>query len=228
MNRNIKTLIFDADDTLWDCQSHFDAVEKIMHQKVSRWCSPEEAHKALIATETRNIALTGFGCKAFTLSLLETAISCSNGEIAANDIEELIRHGYSLLHMPATPLPGVRETLEKLSIFQLVVFTKGDIQDQARKLERSGLRHFFSHVEITADKSEEDYRRLCQKLDILPHEAVMVGNSFKSDIAPALAIGMKAIYIPFHVAWQLEHAEEYHHEDLIKLTEFSELMSIIL
>jgi len=83
-------------------------------------------------------------------------------------------------------------------------------------------------VEITADKSEEDYRRLCQKLNILPQEAVMVGNSFKSDIAPALAIGMKAIYIPFHVAWQLEHAEEYHHEDLIKLTEFSELMSIIL
>ena len=227
MNSNIKTVIFDADDTLWDCQSHFDAVEKEMHRKVSQWCSAEEAHQALIATETRNISLTGFGCKAFTLSLLETAISCSHGEIAAKDLDELIHHGYSLLNMSATPLPGVRETLSKLSGYQLVVFTKGDIQDQARKLERSGLRPFFSHVEITADKSEEDYRCLCKKLDVQPQDAIMVGNSFKSDIAPALSIGMNAIYIPFHVAWQLEHAEEYHHADLIKLDEFSELKNYL-
>ena len=226
MNEKFKVIAFDADDTLWDCQSHFDAVEREMHKKVKPWCTAEEAHAALIATETSNISLTGFGCKAFTLSLLETAIKVSHEEITASDLSYLIQCGYSLLQFPVTPLPGVAETLAQLKDYQLVVFTKGDLQDQARKLERSGLAHFFSHVEITADKSEEDYRSLCQHLNIEPQEAVMVGNSFKSDIAPALRIGMKAIYIPFHVAWQLEHAEEYHHANLIKLNEFSKLTEI--
>lgn len=225
---NIKWIIFDADDTLWDCQSHFDNVEHEMHRKVGRWCSPGQAHQALIATETRNISNTGFGCKAFTLSLIETAIEVSGGQIPADDIAYLIRQGYGLLQMPATPLPGVRETLASLSTdYQLAVFTKGDLQDQARKLQRSGLSAFFAHVEITADKTQAYYLRLCNKLGIKAEEAVMVGNSFKSDIEPAISIGMKAVYIPFHIAWQLEYSDEYSHDNLFKIKDFKQIAEVL-
>lgn len=223
----VKVIIFDADDTLWDCQSHFDQVEKVMHNEVSKWCNAEDAHKLLIETETRNVPLTGFGCKAFTLSLIETAIKASHGEIDAERIDHLIKCGYSLLEIPVKPLPGVRDTLEELNGYRRVVFTKGDLRDQANKLKRSGLEPFFEHIEITSDKSKEDYVHLCRKLNVIPEEAIMVGNSFKSDIAPALEAGMKAVYIPFDVVWQLEHSDEYLHPNLIKIKHFKQLAEII-
>ena len=108
------------------------------------------------------------------------------------------------------------------------MFTKGELQDQENKLHRSGLAKYFSHVEITSDKTEVEFQQLCEHLDILPSQLLMVGNSLKSDIVPALAIGASAIYIPFHVTWQLEqHTEEIEHEHLTKIAHFIEIINVL-
>ena len=107
-----------------------------------------------------------------------------------------------------------------------MVFTKGELLDQEHKLERSGLAPYFDHVEITSDKSEKEFLDLCRKLDIQPDELLMVGNSLKSDIAPALAIGAWGVYIPFHVTWQLEHHDHFEHERMVQIDHFSQLLTL--
>ena len=126
-------------------------------------------------------------------------------------------------------MPEVEETLQRLQAYpyQLVVFTKGELQDQENKLKRSGLAKYFSHVEITSDKTEVEFQQLCEHIGIIPEELLMVGNSLKSDIAPALNIGASAIHIPFHVTWQLEHFDDIEHQRLIKISHFNEIISVL-
>ena len=109
----------------------------------------------------------------------------------------------------------------------MVVFTKGELQDQENKLKRSGLLKYFDDVEITSDKGQAEFLALCEHQHIHPSELLMIGNSLKSDIAPALAIGASAIHIPFHVTWQLEHFEDIAHERLIKIAHFNEILTIL-
>jgi putative hydrolase of the HAD superfamily len=136
-----------------------------------------------------------------------------------------------LLHLPATPLPGVEEALRRLHDdrqYTLVCFTKGELQDQENKLRRSGLLQYFDDVEITSDKGQKEFLALCEHQGIHPSELLMVGNSLKSDIAPALAIGAWAVHIPFHVTWQLEVHEDFDHERMKKVEQFSELLNLLL
>ena len=225
---DIRVIAFDADDTLWDCQSHFEAVENHLYSLIAPYCN-EPAHE-LFVTESGNMADLGYGCKAFTISIIETALRVAGDYLSAAQLAELLSHCKQLLHLPATPLPEVEETLQRLQAwpFRLAVFTKGELQDQENKLHRSGLARYFSHVEITSNKTELEFQQLCEHLDILPHQMLMVGNSLKSDIAPALAIGASAIHIPFHVTWQLErHTEDIQHEQLVKISHFSEILNIL-
>jgi putative hydrolase of the HAD superfamily len=226
--QSLRVIAFDADDTLWDCQSHFEAVEKHLYELIAPYC--EEPAKELFQTESGNMADLGYGCKAFTISIIETALRVAGDHLSAAQLSDLLSHSKSLLHLPATPLPEVEETLQRLQAYpyRLVVFTKGELQDQENKLYRSGLAKYFSHVEITSNKTEVEFQQLCEHLDILPSQLLMVGNSMKSDIAPALAIGASAIYIPFHVTWQLEqHTEEIEHENLVKIAHFNEIIHIL-
>lgn len=222
-------LVFDADDTLWDCQGHFEQVMQQLYTLLEPWVSRKEAARELFATESKNMEQLGYGTKAFTLSMLETAMRVSHYEMSANQLYDLQQLCYTLLHLPATPLPEVEDTLEELKQrgYRMVLFTKGELQDQENKLKRSGLAPFFEYVEITSDKKEKEFRSLCKKLSILPDEMIMIGNSLKSDIAPALAIGAKAIYIPFHVTWELEHHEDFTHERMSKVAHFSEILNCI-
>ena len=203
-----RVIAFDADDTLWDCQSHFEAVEKHLYQLIAPYC--EDPAKELYQTESGNMADLGYGCKAFTISIIETALRVGGDHLQADMLADLLNHSKQLLQLPATPLPEVEETLQRLQAYpyRLVLFTKGELQDQENKLRRSKLEKYFSHVEITSDKTEVEFQQLCEHLDILPNELMMVGNSLKSDIAPALTIGAWAVHIPFHVTWQLEHFED--------------------
>ena len=223
----LRVIAIDADDTLWDCQSHFEAVENHLYHLIAPYC--EEPAKELFNTESGNMADLGYGCKAFTISIIETALRVGGDYLSAEQLSDLLSHSKSLLHLPATPLPEVEETLQRLQAYpyQLVVFTKGELQDQENKLKRSGLAKYFSHVEITSDKTEVEFQQLCEHLGILPCELLMVGNSLKSDIAPALTIGATAIHIPFHVTWQLEHFEDIEHERLIKISHFNEIISVL-
>ena len=224
---NLRIIAFDADDTLWDCQSHFEAVENHLYRLIAPYC--ETPSKELFLTESGNMADLGYGCKAFTISIIETALRVAGDHLSAAELSDLLADSKSLLHLPATPLPEVEATLQRLQAYpyRLVVFTKGELQDQENKLRRSGLAKYFSHVEITSDKTEVEFQQLCQHLDILPSQLLMVGNSLKSDIAPALTIGASAIHIPFHVTWQLEHFEDIEHERLVKISHFNEILQIL-
>ncbi len=231
MKREFRVIAFDADDTLWDCQSWFDSVEERCAELLKPWATRKEVSEGLFATEHRNLSLTGYGTKAFTLSLIENAVRISHGEISGDDVMRLIDMGKELLRFPTTPLPGVQETLEALvqrRRYRLVVFTKGELMDQEDKLRRSGLEQYFCRLETVSNKTVTEYRQLCENLDVAPEETLMVGNSFRSDIAPALQAGAWAAYIPYHVVWALEQSEEFPHEHLYKMQQFRELLHLLV
>ncbi|MBR4192191.1 MAG: HAD hydrolase-like protein, partial [Prevotella sp.] len=215
--RGIKVIAFDADDTLWDCQGYFENVEEHLYSLIRPFC--ENPKQELFDTESANMEDLGYGCKAFTISIIETALRVGGNDITSTELSDLLKDCKRLLHLPATPLPEVESTLQTLrdsidtsnlspltphlSPLKMVVFTKGELQDQENKLKRSGLLKYFDDVEITSDKSQKEFLALCEHQDIHPSELLMIGNSLKSDIAPALAIGAWAIHIPFHITWQL-------------------------
>ena len=227
----IKLLAFDADDTLWDCQSHFDAVEKEYQSILSDYGTATEISSRLFETETANMPLLGYGCKAFVLSLIENAISISNGELSANKIGQILNCGKKLLNMPATPLQGVRCVLETLNNVQrkykMVVFTKGELLDQENKLRRSGLQSFFDATIVVSDKTSDEYEYLCKRFNCSVNELVMVGNSFRSDIAPVLELGGNAIYVPSKTLWQHEYIDEYAHTNLVTVSEISDILQYL-
>ena len=229
-SEKFKVIAFDADDTLWDCQSHFEAVEEHLYSLIAPYC--ENPKRELFDTESGNMADLGYGCKAFTISILETAMRVAGNDLSITALSELLKDCKQLLHLPAVPLPGVESTLQKLTALKsphqhLVVFTKGELQDQENKLKRSGLLKYFDDVEITSDKGQAEFLALCEHQRIHPSELLMIGNSLKSDIAPALAIGAWAIHIPFHVTWQLEHVEDFDHERMVKIERFSEILEYL-
>lgn len=233
MMEHLRVIAFDADDTLWDCQGHFEEVEEHLYRLIAPYC--DNPKRELFDTESANMEDLGYGCKAFTISIIETALRVGGDHLTAAELADLLSHSKSLLHLPATPLPGVVETLKKLREYfsdgdtvKMVVFTKGELQDQENKLKRSGLLKYFDDVEITSNKSQKEFLALCEHQDIHPSELLMIGNSLKSDIAPALAIGAWAIHIPFHITWQLEHFDDIDHERLIKIQHFSEILKYLL
>ena len=165
----LKVIAFDADDTLWDCQSHFEAVEKQLYGLIAPYC--DDPAKELFKTESGNMADLGYGCKAFTISIIETALRVGGSHLTAEQLTDLLAVSKALLHLPATPLPGVEQTLKTLrerGDWRMVCFTKGELQDQENKLKRSGLLSFFDDVEITSDKGQKEFVALCEHQHIHP------------------------------------------------------------
>lgn len=225
-------LAFDADDTLWDNQTYFDNTEAAWCGLLSAYGSEEYLHNELYKTEAANMHNLGYGSKAFTISLIETALRLSNGKVDASILEKSIALGKELIEHPVDTLPGVIDTLALLKEqrktnaefeYEMVLFTKGDSLEQESKLKRSGLCDYFDDFEIVTTKGETEYIRLCRHNEVLPENLIMVGNSFKSDIDPVLKIGGRGIYIPFHVTWQFECTEEYEHPKALKLNSFAEI-----
>lgn len=227
---HIRLIAFDADDTLWDNQTHFEHAERTYCDLLSPYGQAEEVAAALFATEMRNMPLLGYGCKAFIISMIENAIEFSQGHISSPDLMRILALGKALLTMPATPLPHMVQTLmaiRKMKRYKMVVFTKGELQDQENKVVRSGLTDWFDDVVVVADKTRREYIRLCHAFDIEAERLLMVGNSFKSDIAPVLQLGGHAVHIPFHTTWKHEQTEEYTHPNLIKLESIQQLPSLL-
>lgn len=179
MKELIKVIAFDADDTLWSNEPFFQDIEKQYTDLLKSYGTPEDISAALFQTEMNNLKCLGYGAKAFTISMVETALRVSGRKISATDIQHIIELGKSLLKMPIELLPGVKETLKtlkKTGKYKLVVATKGDLLDQENKLERSGLAPYFDHIEVMSDKTEKEYQRMLNILQITPSELVMVGN----------------------------------------------------
>lgn len=228
----VRLLAFDADDTLWDCQNHFDRVEEEYAEILEPYRSEGQPapREALFEVESRNMPLLGYGCKAFAISLIENAIEYSRHRISASEMARIIELGKVLLNLPATPLEGVEDTLRELHHlhrYWLVVFTKGEILDQENKLRRSGLLPYFDDVVVVSDKTPESYQRLCARHGVGLEEMLMIGNSFKSDVAPVLQLGGNAIYIPFDAVWQHEVVDEYDHSRLCRADKFADILAYL-
>ena len=155
------------------------------------------------------MALYGYAEKAFTLSMVESPLELSNYNISNNTIEKILDIGKNMLNKPVDLLEGVEAVLKIVSKkHRIILATKGDLLDQERKLEKSGLTHYFHHIEILSDKKEANYTKLLAHLDIKPQEFLMVGNSLKSDVLPLVNIGAQAVHIPFHTTWAHEKVTE--------------------
>jgi len=206
--RNIKTIAFDADDTLWENEILFRNAEKNYCKVLSEFQPKEKILSSLLLTELKNMEIYGYGIKAFVLSMIENALIISDKKITASQTSQIIDIGKKMLNNKVILMDGVKETLNILyGKFKLVLATKGDLLDQERKLKESGLLKFFSHVEIMTEKHEDNFKRLLNDTETPADNFLMVGNSVKSDILPVLKIGGYATYIPYKNTWALEYSD---------------------
>jgi putative hydrolase of the HAD superfamily len=201
-------IAFDADDTLWHNERLYIDAQAKFKQLLAQYHSPEWIEERLYHTEMRNLQHFGYGIKAFTLSMIETAVELTEGRITGNDIQTIIDSAKAMLASEVELLEHVVDTLASLTTtYTLMVITKGDLFDQETKIVRSGLAQHFRHIEIVSDKSRESYAKLFRRHNIMPERFLMVGNSLRSDILPVLALGASAVYIPYQHTWTHEAAE---------------------
>jgi putative hydrolase of the HAD superfamily len=204
----ITTIGFDADDTLWQNERFFRLTEERFAALLADYAEPAHLSERLLETEKQALSIYGFGTKGFVLSMVETAISVTEGRVPAPVIAEILAAGRELMVYPIETLPHVEETLAALAgNYRLVMITKGDLFDQERKLAQSGLGEMFDAIEIVSDKSPDTYARIFSRHGTGPGEAMMVGNSLRSDIVPAIDAGAWGIYVPHDLTWAYEHAE---------------------
>jgi putative hydrolase of the HAD superfamily len=217
---NLKVIAFDADDTLWVNEPYFRQTEERFYELLGGFSSKNELERELLKTEIENLTLYGYGIKGFILSMLETALRITSNTINAVTIEQIIDLGKQMLNEPIELLDGVEDVLKALKgKYRLVVATKGDLLDQERKLRKSGLGHYFHHIEIMSEKDDANYQKLIRHLDIQPEELMMVGNSLKSDIVPVLNIGGRGVHVPYHITWAHEQIEHSIDNDRFKSVE---------
>lgn len=201
----IRVIGFDADDTLWVNETYFRNAEEKFADLLEGFETKNKIDQELFKMEMENLELYGYGIKGFMLSMVESALEISNNSVSQATISEILNLGKRMITHPVELLEDVREVLRKLNgKYRLIVLTKGDLLDQERKLERSGLSEYFHHVEVLSDKKEENYLHLLQHLEIDVSEFLMIGNSLKSDVLPLLNIGAHACHIPFHTTWTHE------------------------
>ncbi len=205
----VTTLGFDADDTLWQNEQFFRYTEGRFLDLLADFGDRATLASRLFAVEKRNVPVYGFGIKGFVLSMMETALEVSDGRLDQSVIAGILTMGREMLGHPVELLPDVRETLETLADrYPLVLITKGDLFDQERKLAASGLADLFNAVEIVSEKSASTYARVFAARGDGADKGLMVGNSLRSDILPALEAGAYAVHVPHDLTWTYEHVDE--------------------
>ena len=230
MYENCKVIAFDADDTLWVNETYFREVETKFAKILSKYETINKIDQELFKIEIKNLKLYGYGIKGFMLSMIECALKLSNYSISQHEIDKILVLGKEMLNKPIELLDGVEDVLKKLqNKYKLIVATKGDLLDQERKLEKSGLLKYFHHIEVMSEKKEEDYRKLIKHLDINPDELLMIGNSLKSDVLPLLKIGASAIHIPFHITWSHEEVslDETKNSNFQTLSQLKDILKLV-
>lgn len=204
----ITTIGLDADDTLWHNETLFRLTQDRLRAMLSDFADHEVTSAKLAEVEKRNLRLYGYGVKGFTLSMIETAMELTDGDPPGRLIADILAAGREMLSEPVEPLPGVEDALHDLADgYRLVLITKGDLLHQEQKLAASGLGDLFAAVEIVSEKDAGTYARTFDRYGTGAAEAVMVGNSMRSDILPALEAGAWGAYIPYHITWAHEVAD---------------------
>jgi putative hydrolase of the HAD superfamily len=226
-----QTLLIDADDTLWENNVYFErAIAAFIGYLNHQTYSPAEIRKTLNAVERETIRAHGYGLTSFTRSLVTCFEQLSPSTLTDETRERIVGFAQAIADQEIELLPGVEETLAQLaSRHKLILMTKGNHAEQAAKLAHSGLAPHFSAVEIVAEKDPSAYRAVMERHELAPHSCWMIGNSPKSDINPALAAGLHAVFLFHKDTWVLEHAEislAPAGQQLIELDAFSKLCAI--
>lgn len=208
LDRIITAIGFDADDTLWQNEKLFRLTQARFAELLADFTEPDHLMDRLLAAEARNIGHYGFGVKGFVLSMIETAIEVTDERVPAPVIHELLLAGREMLSHPIELMPHARAAIETLAAdFRILLITKGDLLDQERKLAQSGLGELFDGVEIVSDKTAPRYTEIFARHGTGAERAMMVGNSLRSDVIPAIEAGAWGVFVPHDLTWELEHAE---------------------
>ena len=207
-----EVLAFDADDTLWDNERLYLHAEGHLQRILAPYATPEQTAAVLHRIDVANLPDFGYGIKAYTLSMIETALQASAGRITASELLQVVDLAREMLHAPVELLPHAQECVQALSqTHSLMLITKGDAHDQAAKLDRSGLRPYFSQVEIVADKTQAVYADIFKRHRLPAERVLMVGNSLRSDILPVIELGGQAVYVPYWNTWAHENTPPSEH-----------------
>lgn len=229
----IEVVAFDGDDTLWHSESHFVDAHARFVALVSPYVDgdPRVIDERVVATERANLAIYGYGAKAFTLSLIESAIDLTGGRVTSNEISAILDLGKRLLDQPVELLDGVDDVVARLAGdgYRLIVVTKGDLFHQESKVAGSGLADRFARVEIVSEKDVGTYRRVMGEAGVAPENFLMIGNSVRSDILPVVELGGHAAHLPYVYTWELEHvpdadAERMGFHELTSIRQVPELL----
>jgi putative hydrolase of the HAD superfamily len=224
--RRLKIIAFDLDDTLWQNEIYYREAKDIFARLLSEYLPEAEARERLDAIEVENIRLYGYGIKSFTLSMVEAALECSRGQISGEKLAQILEAGKAMLAKEVELLEGTEAVLQELSVdFELMMITKGDLVEQQRKIERSGIAGYFRYIEVVSEKTPDTYRGLLEKHGISPGAFMMVGNSLRSDVLPVAEIGGHAVHIPDPRPWfhELPAQERTLEVDYIELDHLGEL-----
>ncbi|MBV7377513.1 HAD family hydrolase [Maritimibacter dapengensis] len=208
MSLKLETIAFDADDTLWQNEQFFQLTQDRFAELLADHAERDHLDERLMAAERRNLGHYGFGIKGFMLSMIETAIEVTEQKVPASVISQIIAAGQEMLSHPIELLPDVEATITALAdAHHILLITKGDLLDQERKLAQSGLGDLFNGVEIVSDKKAPIYANIFARHGVSPEAAMMVGNSLKSDVIPAIEAGGWGVHVPHALTWSFEHAE---------------------
>jgi putative hydrolase of the HAD superfamily len=204
-----QTLLIDADDTLWENNVYFErAIARFISFLNHHEFSGEQVREVLNDVERECIVKHGYGLHSFAHALVDTFERLSVNPVTPELHAQIQSFAHSIAEQPLELLPEVSETLSYLcSRHRLILVTKGAVPEQSRKIERSGLKQFFAKTEIVAEKNPAAYEALIEKHELTRESAWMIGNSPKSDINPALAVGLNAVFVPHGDTWILEHEE---------------------
>ena len=217
---------FDADDTLWHNEDQFQETHRAFEAIVAAWAPAAEVDAHVRAVETRNLHRYGYGAKSFMLSMTETALELSDGEISGSDIQRIIEMGHAILDRPIELLDGVPEALDDLADHPLMLITKGDLYAQHARIAESGLADRFWRIEIVPRKDRATYADLLDHHEEKVEDFVMVGNSLASDVLPVLELGARAVHVPYHVTWAHEHVDD-HDADVATIDSLRRLPALI-
>lgn len=222
-------IAFDADDTLWHNEPYFDEAQERFCELFQDFASKQEILGLILNHQVKNLPLYGFGIKAFTLSMIDSALELTNQSISGQNIAKVIQIGRDLLQKPVELLPEVESVLQQLNgKYKLIVATKGDLKDQHRKLHDSGIGHYFHHIEVMSDKTELDYQKMLGRLDCKASDLLMIGNSLKSDVLPVLNIGGHAFHIPYHTTWEYEKIDfEINHDNFKAFENITQIIPLL-
>jgi putative hydrolase of the HAD superfamily len=204
-----QTLLIDADDTLWENNIYFErAIANFISFLNHHEYTPEQVREVLNQVERESIISHGYGLHSFAHSLIQTFEKLAVEPLTPALHETINGFAHTIAGHPVELIAGVQETLQYLAErHHLILVTKGAVPEQSGKVERSGLKEYFAAIEIVSEKNVPTYRSVISKYELLPDATWMIGNSPKSDINPALAAGLNAVFVPHGATWILEHEE---------------------